>query len=109
MARHQVAPPLPQAIIGLLLVAAGGAMLLDRLGILHSLAQLWPVVIIGAGIALLLEQSDGQARDQGPESEVRRPASPLLHGRGSVQHFESTDLFSGRLTRDTREAGHGGT
>ena len=61
MTRHHVASPLPEAIIGLLLVAAGGAMLLDRLGILHSLARLWPVAIIGAGIALLLEQFDKQA------------------------------------------------
>ncbi len=62
MTRHDVATLSPEAVVGVLLTAIGAMMLLDRLDILHSVERFWPIAIIGAGIALLLEQFDNPPR-----------------------------------------------
>jgi len=62
MTKHDVATLTPEAIVGMLLAVIGAMLLFDRLNILHSVTRFWPVAIIGAGIALLLEQFDNPSR-----------------------------------------------
>ncbi len=54
----------PEAIVGAVLVVLGGALLLDRLDLVHPIALLakyWPASLIGAGIASLLNYNRGDA------------------------------------------------
>jgi len=62
MTKYDVARLSPEAIVGVLLTAIGGILLLDKLDMLHSLTRFWPIAIMGAGIALLLEQFDNPSR-----------------------------------------------
>lgn len=48
----------PGAILGVLMILIGMVLVLDKLNFLQQVTQFWPVVLIGGGMALLLEHFD---------------------------------------------------
>lgn len=55
----------PEAILGALLIVIGGALLLDRLDLVHPMALLakyWPASLVGAGVARLVHDVNQNSR-----------------------------------------------
>ena len=57
-------PLTPAVILGAVLMMIGAVLIFDKLNIaaLHQVVRFWPVLLLGGGVALLLEHFDGPPR-----------------------------------------------
>ncbi|WP_405724110.1 PspC domain-containing protein [Streptomyces sp. NBC_01537] len=71
-------------IVALIAVACGFAILIDSLNLGRANAYVWPLLIIGLGVALVWRQADNSRRARWAEMSRRKRLLPLARGAAGV-------------------------
>ncbi|MEV5506391.1 ATP-binding protein [Streptomyces orinoci] len=71
-------------LFALLALIVGAAILLDRLHLGRANVYVWPLVLIGAGVALVWRQADNARRAHWMEVSRRKRVLPLARGAAGV-------------------------